>query len=181
MLRDRSGAAAAEFALVLPLLLILMFGIVDAGRFLWAVNIAQKATQAGARVAVVTNPVSSGFVSVDYVGVDGLKQGDRIPASEFPTITCTSSTCAGGAFDLIVARMHALDNDITPANVVVTYRGSGIGYAGDPNGSQVQPLVTVTAQSLPFVPITTLLFVEWSLPDFSTTLTAEDLSGIASN
>ena len=33
--RDRNGAAAAEMALVAPLLLILMFGSFEVGKFLW--------------------------------------------------------------------------------------------------------------------------------------------------
>ena len=55
LLRDRSAASAAEFALVLPLLLLFLFGIIDAGRFMWEYNRAEKATQVGARVAVVTD------------------------------------------------------------------------------------------------------------------------------
>ena len=35
LLRNRSGASAAEFGLVLPLLIILLLGIIDAGRFIW--------------------------------------------------------------------------------------------------------------------------------------------------
>jgi Flp pilus assembly protein TadG len=57
LLRDRRAASAAEFALVLPLLLVLMFGIIDMGRFFWQLNESEKATQMGARMAVVTTPV----------------------------------------------------------------------------------------------------------------------------
>ena len=57
LIRDERGASAAEFALVLPLLLLLLFGIIDAGRLAWEFNRAEKATQVGARVAVVTDPI----------------------------------------------------------------------------------------------------------------------------
>jgi Flp pilus assembly protein TadG len=195
LFRNCSGSAGAEFAMVLPLLLIVIFGIIDAGRFMWEVNEAQKAVQAGARYAVVTNPVASGITTASFIGVDGLTQGDRIPAGELGAITCTSSGCSGTgcpagmdcssadstAFAAIVATMHNLFPSINAANVTVIYSGSGIGYAGDPNGAQIQPLVTIKLQNLSFQPISTLLFASIPLPSFSTTLTAEDLSGTTSN
>lgn len=199
LLRHRGGAAAAEFSLVLPLLLLFIFGIIDCGRFMWTVNLAEKATQEGTRYAVVTSPVASAIATTDFVGVDGLGQGDRIPASELPTITCTSSSCTGcsgavactynaTAFNNIVARMKIYYPAINAANVIVQYSGSGIGFAGDPladsnwpNHPQIQPLVTVKLQSLTFKPVTGLLLATISLPSFSTTLSAEDLSGTHSN
>ena len=42
---------------MLPLLILFLFGIIDAGRFLWEINRAEKATQVGARLAVVTDVV----------------------------------------------------------------------------------------------------------------------------
>jgi Flp pilus assembly protein TadG len=203
VLRDCSGSGAAEFALVLPLLLILMFGILDVGRFMWTVNTIDKAVQAGARYAVVTDPIVPALGTSDFVGVGGLTQGDRIPASAMATITCTgtatTATCTGcsGAitscsanavsFNNIVARMQYYDSDIAPENVIVEYRGSGIGYAGDPlnstnwtNHPQIQPLVTVKVQGLTFDLVMALTLIHFDLPSFSTTLTAEDLSGSGS-
>lgn len=197
--RDQSGAAA-EFALLLPLVLLAIFGIIDAGRFMWAYNRAEKATQVGARVAVVTNVISTGLGTADYVGVGGLTQGDRIPASALSPVTCTrtactcSGTCPAGyattdttAFDTVVTRMQQMEPRINAANVEIVYRGSGLGYAGDPNGIQVSPLVTVRLKSDPagtalkFIPITSLLFATITMPSFSTTLTGEDLNGTQSN
>jgi hypothetical protein len=193
MLFDRRAASAAEFALVLPLLLLLMFGIIDAGRWMWTYNRAEKATQVGARFAVVAYPVTDGIES-SYIGVNGLTQGDLIPASDFGRITCDNSSCSCAVspcpalgtfsqdnFHHIVDRMKLLLPDIDYSNVSVEYSSSGLGYAGNPNGADLSPLVTVKLQDLQFTPITTLLFTTLSMPTFTTTLSAEDLTGSQSN
>lgn len=51
LLRDRSGAAAAEMALVTPLLMILLFGAFEAGNYFWKEHIVVKAVRDGARFA----------------------------------------------------------------------------------------------------------------------------------
>ena len=188
LLTDQSASGAAEFALVLPLLLLLLFGIIDAGRFMWEYNRAEKATQVGARMAVVTDVIAGGLATTDYVGIGGLTQGDLIPASALSTVTCTRTTCSPttgtvntSSFDRIVQRMQNLKPDITSANVTIEYVGSGLGYAGDPNGMDIAPLVTVKLTNLYFQPITSFLFVRIPMPDFRTTLTAEDSAGTQSN
>lgn len=191
---DRRGSGAAEFALVLPLLILLLFGIIDGGRFLWEANKAEKATQAGARMAVVTDVISTGLGTQDYVGVGGLTQGDLIPRSALGTITCTrtSCTCSGScptsyatadstSFDRIVQRMSFMKPDIAANNVTVSYRGSGLGFAGDPNGMEVAPLVTVELNGVQFRPLVLFNAVAFSLPAFRTTLTSEDSAGSQSN
>ena len=191
---DRSGASAVEFALVLPLLLLFIFGIIDAGRYIWEVNKAEKATQVGARMAVVTDVLAPGLASANYVGVGGLTQGDLIPASQLGLVTCVSTGCTcttspcptvgtmtAAKFILIADRMRTIKPDIADSNVRVTYRGSGLGYAGDPNGMEVSPLVTVQLTGMTFKPAVGLMLRNVSLPDFRTTLTAEDSAGTVSN
>lgn len=53
--RDR-GAAAVEFALVLPVLLLLMCGIVDFGRALHEQIVLTQAAREGARLAALSEP-----------------------------------------------------------------------------------------------------------------------------
>ena len=196
---DCRAASAAEFALVLPLLILLLFGVIDAGRFMWEYNRAEKATQAGARMAVVTNVVAQGIASTKFAGKTfggvTLTQGDRIPASALPTVTCTNTgpcTCTGcisgipgtydsAAFGAVVQRMQYMMPAIQASNVIIEYHGSGLGFAGDPNGADVSPLVTVKLANLQFRPLAFLMFTTISMPDFATTLTAEDLSGTESN
>lgn len=200
---DRSGASAAEFALVLPLLILFLFGIIDAGRLLWETNRAEKATQMGARVLVVTDAIPGGLVAHSYLGNTSggtaLTQGDVVPAAALGEVRCTkpastlTCSCQAGpcpgtltpinttGWDMMFSRMRGVKPDITAANVSVTYRGSGLGYAGDPNGMDISPLVTVEINSLPFRPLSGLMLFTFNLPSFRTTLTAEDNEGSQSN
>lgn len=196
LLRDRNAASAAEFALVLPLFLLFLLGIIDAGRYMWEFNRAEKATQMGTRYAVVTETVlGDGFENYSFALNDGILAGDPVPTANFTSATCDTSTCTctgGGvcgaigydavAFDAIVARMAAFYGPITDQNVTVEYRNVGLGYAGDPNGPDVAPLVTVQLRGLVFQPITTMLFGgAISMPSFAAGLTLEDGSGSVSN
>ena len=200
LFRCERGSTAAEFAMTLPLVILLLFGIVDAGRLAWEFNRAEKATQVGARVAVVTNSFPSGLLAENYLGqtVGGvtLTQGDRIPAAALGDIKCTRTACTCATtpcpstlgtistttFDnVLLPRMQSMNPRIQAANVEVHYTGSGLGYAGDPNGMQIAPTVTVKVTQMTYRPITALLFANFTLPDFSTSLTAEDASGTQSN
>ena len=194
LLHDRTGAGAAEFSLVLPLLILFLLGMIDTGRYMWEHNRAEKATQMGARMAVVTEVISSGLASQSYVGVGGLGQGDVIPASALSPVVCTSTgcTCTGtcptnfssvtsGAFTRIADRMRLMKPDIADNKISVEYRGSGLGFAGDPNGMEVAPLVTVKLTGQQFRPLSFLMLTHVNMPDFATTLTSEDSSGTASN
>src|SRR5438270_1348657 len=137
LLDDRKASSAAEFALVLPLLLFLLFAIIDGGRFVWTNNQAEKAAQMGARMAVVTNYVSSS-IGATYIGScsPALTQGDVIPSSCFTQVTCSGSTssCTSGTFDstafnAIVTRMQSFMPELAASNVTIEYNPSGQGYA----------------------------------------------------
>lgn len=201
LLQDRTAASAAEFALVLPLLLLLLLGMIDAGRWLWTYNRGEKAVQMGARFAVVTDPMTSGLNS-SYLGVGGLTQGDAIPASDFGKVTCTGGgtvasatvTCVcttspcpalgtadDGAFQNLFNRLHAFMPETVPSNVKVIYSTSGLGYAGNPTEPDISPLVTLEVSGLQFTPISGFLLTSLTMPTFTTSLTAEDEIGADSN
>ncbi|MEO6255886.1 MAG: TadE/TadG family type IV pilus assembly protein [Sphingomicrobium sp.] len=195
--RDQSGSTAAEFALVLPVLLLFLFGIIDAGRLMWAWNGAEKATQMGARMAVVTDMIPGGLAAADYSATLG--QGKSVPITSFGAATCkkpaaaVTCTCKTApcptltpintsAFNGVVTRMTYFLPLLQPSNVVIDYENSGLGYSGDPNGSDVAPIVTVRIQNMPFNPILGAVFgATFKLPEIRADLTLEDGSGNYSN
>lgn len=199
--RARSGAIAAEFALVLPLLLILIFGLIDAGRLLWTMNRAEKAVQAGARVAAVTNVVPAALRDYDFVSETN-PPGSPVSTSRFgaiecdigsspPTCRCVTEPCLSAtatdtgntaAYSVMIERMQGMMAELDPADVSVRFEGVGLGYAGNPYGSDISPLVTVELSSVTFRPITLMVFgAAITLPDFRAGLTMEDGSGTTSN
>ena len=195
-LRDESGAGAAEFALVLPLFILLLLGTLDVGLYAWNINQTEKATQMGTRWAVATDMVPSGLSSYSFATSGGIPQGTAVPQSAFGGITCTSTGCTckgacasgltpgfnGSAFSSIADRMRQFKSNIDDGDITIDYDWSGLGYAGDPNGPDVAPFVTVRVAGLQFQPVTTLLFgAQVDLPDARYTLTAEDSEGAFAN
>jgi len=194
-LRDERATSAAEFALVLPVMLFFLLGIIDVGRFMWYVSQAEKATQIGARWAVVTDMIPSGLAGYSFASSGGIAQGTVVPKASFPGMICTSTACTcktGGAcafgtarnataFNRLVGRMNQIYGGIGSANVQVDYDWSGLGYAGDPNGSDVDPLVTVRVSNLPFRPIFLGQIFNFGLPDMNYSLTMEDGAGTYAN
>jgi Flp pilus assembly protein TadG len=205
LIANEDGGPAAEFAMVLPVALLFLFGIIDVGRYMWEVNSAEKATQMGVRFAAVGDVIASDLSNYNFTTSCSVAGGNTVTAAQFPGMTCTgggtvaaptatctaaSSTCAtqpgttasATALGNIVTRMRVFNKEIAPANVTVAYTNSGLGYAGNPNGLDVTPLVTVTIQNLVFKPLTTRIFnISVPLPDFSYSLTLEDGSGDVSN
>lgn len=73
------GQALVEFALVAPLFFVLLFGIIEAGRFIFYYEMLNNATREGARYAIVngansltcpTGPPAPSTSSCDPTGAD---------------------------------------------------------------------------------------------------------------
>ena len=185
-LADQRGAAAGEFALVLPLVLIFLLGIVDVGYYAWTINRGEKATQIGARWAVATDLVPADLKNYSFAISGGIQQGTTVPEASLPPFTCTSTGCTqwgfdGAAFNAIRDRMQEFYPEIEDENIQLDYRWSGLGYAGDPNGPDVAPIVTVRLVNMQHRPIFSLLLGTVDLPDFAYSLTTEDSDGSFSN
>jgi len=74
-LRSRRGTAAVEAAMVLPMTLLFMFGIIEYGRYVMTLQIVTSAARAGARYAlshvqsVSLNGVTYGNATTDVQNV----------------------------------------------------------------------------------------------------------------
>lgn len=202
-LRNESGGSAAEFALILPVFLLFLLGMIDVGRYVWAINEAEKATQIGTRWAVATDMIPTGLADYSFATDPAvpIPQGDPVPESSFPGVRCgseggtVSCTCLGScefdtsastegeaAFDALVERMRTIypHIDSDGDDVVVEYLYSGLGFAGDPNGPDVSPLVRVRLLNQTY-PLFLMFGGSVPLPSFAYTLTNEDGSGTFSN
>lgn len=183
-IEDRSGASAAEFAMVFLIFCVIVFGIIDFSRALWQWNMAEKAAQMGVRLAVVSNMVPADLMTWDGVVDGGNTVGDPVAlgGTFADAIVCTNSGCSGqwgydsAAFNRILTRVQGLYAAVQPENLVIEYRHIGLGIAGNPLGPDVDPAVTVRLTGLDFDFITPGLsgVLSIPMPDFQSTLTAED-------
>lgn len=179
---DDRGAGAAEFALVSTALIMLLIGILDFGRAMWEWNQAGKATQEGARLAIVSDMVAEGLQ--DFDGLAFVGNGLPVPlASVSPNpVICTSGGCNGygpldtAAFNRIAGWIQSNYPRAGADNIIIEYRHIGLGFSGNPIGPDISPAVTVRLQGLQFQFIGSVLFGlnPIQMPDFATTLTGED-------
>ena len=195
LVREQRGASMVEFAIIASLLFMVTGGIIDFSLAFYQWNNAVKAAQVGARLAAVSDPVSS-----DLKTLTGL-EGGALPGDPFPAFSrvCNgaSSSCSGGTYDLAAMRtliygrgqttcgtlgadgypgMCDVYSRIAPANVIVTYTQSGLGFAGRPGGAVPTIKVQLTGinYSLVFIPIM-IGSATMPMPPISTTVTGEDM------
>jgi Flp pilus assembly protein TadG len=71
------GQALVEFALVLPILLLFIFGIIDAGRLIYTFNTVANSARDGARVAIV-NQSTTGTDTCDTTSATAWAKGCSI-------------------------------------------------------------------------------------------------------
>jgi Flp pilus assembly pilin Flp len=168
--RDEDGGPLVEVAILLPILILFLFGGVDFMNALYQWNAAAKAVQIGARIAAVSDPIASGLSSIaDNALTSGLASGSPMPDFTVEcdggaaACSCMSGACDGmGAYSadamaLIVygragnndcappasqyfAGMCNLHPAIAPQYVTVVYKQTGLGYAGRSAG----PVPTIT-------------------------------------
>ena len=201
VLHHERGSSAAEFALILPIFILFLLGLIDVGRWVWSFSQLEKATQTGARWAVATDMIPSDLITYSFATQGNITQGTVVLKNNFPGVSCIGSaagtptcrcktenngtcsfplTASTTAFTTLLNRMRQIQPSIGPANLRVDYDWSGLGFSGDPNGPDVAPIVTVSVQNLNF-PLLFMLGTGVPMPTSRYSMTLEDGQGTVSN
>lgn len=99
MLRKQKGQGMTEFALILPLLLLLLLGIIEASRVMWAYITVQQAAREAARYAVTGRPYLDSNTSLTgqlNVCIAQAPEPDPIKISGAQPWLCEEETKADG-------------------------------------------------------------------------------------
>jgi Flp pilus assembly protein TadG len=93
----RFGSAAIEYALILPAVLMVIFGLMDTGRLLWSYTTLSRAVEAAARCAAI-NTTRCGTASQIQTFATAEAWGMTIAASAFAVTTETCGIKVTGSF-----------------------------------------------------------------------------------
>ena len=102
--RDERGAAIIEFALVAPILLTLVWGIIETGRAFYTINSLASAVRDGARFGAATCPLQTSG-----------------PAAGMPAI----DLCRPQILGVVRTGFQAIGDTLVDSDIVVTVLGTG--------------------------------------------------------
>lgn len=156
-LKSEDGTALVEFAIVLPIFLLLFFTLIEFGRMGGEYVMADKAMQRAVRIAAVRPPVCP--------GVPGFNARGTVPTGTAPpkfgtactagNTVCTSpaaATCTGAAGNPTVDEIWTAISPMLPRNA--SRQNLSFGYSYDPAlnflGGPYVPSVTVRLTGLSF-------------------------------
>ncbi len=160
--RDESGTTLVELAFVIPLFLLMFFGLIDFGRMGAEYVMADKAMQIATRIAVVRPPACQGLQPTNARGT--------VPANTVPPrfgthcstsnwiCAAQSASCAGALANPTVTEIWTAIAPLMPAGSSAA--NLSFRYDFDPNlnflGGPYVPVVTVELTNLNFNFVTPL-------------------------
>lgn len=155
--RREDGASLVEFALVVPLFLLLAFGVLDFGRLGFSYVMAQKATERAVREVVVRTPVCDGLPLVNLRGdtseaLGEMRYGTSCQANSLlcsnpGAVTCDAASGSATGADIFAQVEALLPTNAGPEHLHFTYAfDENLGFLGGP----YTPLVTVELRDLDF-------------------------------
>jgi Flp pilus assembly pilin Flp len=204
--RDEHGAVLVEVTVMMTIMFVFLLGAIEFLFVFYQWNAAAKAVQIGARIAAVSDPVASGLNTLSASVTDRFATpGDPMPFFQI-TCDGASQQCkcndegacpaalgydAGAMRTIVYGRGSTSCSDatsfydtgmcdifarITPANVVIIYTQTGLGFAGRPGGPA--PTITLSVKDIPLQLffLSGLMGFKPQMPTVTTSITAEDLS-----
>ena len=199
--RDENGSALVEMTIVIPLLLVLVFGFVDFGHAFYQWNAANMAVQVGARLAAISDPVAQSDILSEAATSDSSLVGLAMAPGSF-SFTCTSTACTGtngpGFNQAAFRRIFYGDDSSTltcggavtgrpgmcdifpqllPAEVRIEYVATGLGFWTRPGGAVPTIRVSIVNHPFQFFFLGALAgFANVTMPSMLSTVTGEDLN-----
>lgn len=157
--RNEDGTTMVEFAMVLPVFLLIFFGLIDFGRLAFHYVTAEKAMHIAARLAAVR---PAACPDVPDLNVRGVLGGDQVPprfgslcnvdpaentCANPGTISCDGDLANGTASEIWTSISWALPNHANIEHLKFIYTfDENLGFLGGP----YVPIVTVELQNLYF-------------------------------
>ena len=116
-----SGSMALEYGLLLPVLLLLMFGTMDVGRLLWTYTTLNRAVAASARCAAV-NPAACGTPAEIASHAASEAWGLTVTPAAFTsqTLSCGAQVTANYNFSLLIPWIGGNRPDSLPNTITLT-------------------------------------------------------------
>lgn len=201
--KSEDGAAMVEMTIVATLLFALVLGFVDFGNAFYQWNAATKAVQIGARLASISDPVAPQISTAGPTTTPGAP----VTAGSFAyvcdgatsTCNCTGAYCVAGVWSAAnFTRIFAGDDGVCgavagsrlgmcdfypylqPANVVIRYSATGLGYQTRLGGPVPTIIVSLQNVNFQFFFLQGLMgFTNITMPSMLSTVTGEDLKSTA--
>ncbi|WOS65171.1 TadE/TadG family type IV pilus assembly protein [Sinorhizobium fredii] len=190
--QDESGVALTEALITFPIVMLMFATFIEFGYAMSQWNQTVKALQYGARLAAVSDPLTSDFDEVFPTEADDpLNNGDATPNDATISSTCGPDleNCSDELSRIVLGSDGAcgtagdprpgvcdINWRIRPENLVVTYQRSGLGYWGRPEGPVLTMRLEVRDVTLELLFLGPLLGLdEIAVPAHPVTITTEDL------
>lgn len=196
-LKDETGVSMVEAMLTIPIVMILVGAMIEFGVMMNQFSQTAKATQIGARLAAVSDPIAPAALMANLTSdYPSSSEGDPAPD---PITSPRSAVCGAGATPCDATELNRLltggDGDcfstsngirgicdvapfIGAENIRVSYHRSGLGYIGRPDG----PVTTVTVETrnltFDFLILDRIIraLTNIAIPAHPVSITSEDLS-----
>ena len=193
---NEDGAALIEFAVVLSIFLLMVFGLIDFARLGFSNVLAEKATETAVRMATVRPVVCPNVPATNQRGLVGalsldLPNGTACTARSGLCQDAGVQQCKGSVDSATVAEIWAQVQPLLPVNATPDHLQFSYHYDANLNrvGAPYSPIVSVAVVDLPFNFISPLgqlaslagakgaddLGASFTFPTMSASLPAENL------
>ena len=120
-IRNERGAALVEAALVLPVLILIVFGITEFGRAMFITNTLNNVAREGARRAAVSSPLNASALETELQNTFPLDKADLNIKIELVTPTSVQATVTQAFHPVVPGLLPMIDGIVLKGNASMRY------------------------------------------------------------